>query len=482
MRILLTGWLCLTLAASLPAQVKPAGIFGNHMVLQRNKPIPVWGTASPGEKITVSLSGHTLKTKASKTGDWSVTLPAMKEGGPYNLTLTGKDTVTLSDVLIGEVWLCSGQSNMEWALKAADSAKREIEASTNDMIRHIKVPRTAALQPRREIGQPAEWKVSGPATAGDFTAVGYFFARELQKRLGVPVGLVNSSWGGTHVETWTSSEAFFSQAEFADLKAKYPTVDTPVKAPNAYATLLYNGMIHPLVGFAIRGAIWYQGESNAARAEQYNRSFPLMINDWRSRWKEDFPFYFVQLTHYQASKGDSQNGGSTWAELREAQTNTLRLPNTGMAVIIDIGNSGDIHPRNKQDVGMRLALQALAKTYGMNVPHEAPMVDKVSFDGNTASVTWHNTYDGMRVRNRYGHVNGFEVAGEDRKFHYARAWMGADGRVMVTCDKVARPVALRYGWSDDPADLNLFNSAGIPANPFRTDDWPRKTQGAAFGK
>jgi sialate O-acetylesterase len=481
MRILLTGWLGLALTATLQAQVRPAGIFGDHMVLQRNKPIPVWGTASPGERITVSLAGQSVRTKASKAGDWSVTLPAMKEGGPYSLTLAGKDTVTLADVLLGEVWLCSGQSNMEWPVKSADSARREIAASANDMIRHIKVPRTAALQPRREIGQPAEWKVCGPATVADFTAVGYFFARELQQRLGVPVGLVNSSWGGTHVETWTSGDAFFAQPEFADLKARYPSVDTPIKAPNAYATLLYNGMIHPIVGFAIRGAIWYQGESNAARAEQYQRSFPLMITDWRSRWKEDFPFYFVQLTHYQASKGDSQNGGSTWAELREAQTGTLKLPNTGMAVIIDIGNSADIHPRNKQDVGKRLALQALARTYGLPMPHASPMVDKVSFEGGMASVTWTNTYEGMVVKNRYGHVNGFEVAGEDRRFHYARAWM-ENGRVMVTSDKVARPVALRYGWSDDPADLNLFNSAGLPANPFRTDSWPRKTQGAGFGR
>jgi len=475
------GFLFLMAVTAPQAQVKPAGVFGNHMVLQRQKPIPVWGTASPGEKITVSLAGQTVKVKASKTGDWSVTLPAMKEGGPHLLSLTGKDTVTFSDVLIGEVWLCSGQSNMEWPLKNADSAKREIESSANDQIRHIKIPRMASLQPRKEISQPAEWKVCGPATAADFTAVGYFFARELQKRLGVAVGLVNSSWGGTHVETWTSAEAIFSQPPFAALKEKYPTVDTPIKAPNAYATLLYNGMIHPLVGFAIRGALWYQGESNAGRAEQYNMSFPLMIQDWRSRWKEDFPFYFVQLTHYQASNGDSQNGGSTWAELREAQTNTLKLPHTGMAVIIDIGNSKDIHPRNKQDVGMRLALQALAKTYGKEFPHEAPMVDAVEFQDSRVHISWKHAYGGLTVKNRYGHVNGFEVAGDDRRFYYARAWM-EHGKVVVTCDKVAKPVAVRYGWSDDPADLNLFNSAGLPANPFRSDDWPRKTQGAGFGK
>lgn len=480
MRKMFIALLCSMVLHTGIAQVKPAGIFGDHMVLQRQKPIKVWGTASPGEKVNVTFNGAAAKTKASKTGEWSVTLPAMSHGGPFEMIIEGKDKVTFSDILIGEVWLCSGQSNMEWIVNNSDSAKREIAQANHPQIRHIKVPKNPALQPRTDI-QPATWQICSPETVAQFTAVGYFYAREIQQKLGVPVGLVNSSWGGTHVETWISGEVLFGHPEFEALKAKYPTVDTVMKNPNTYGTLLYNGMIHPLVGLGMRGALWYQGESNAARADQYNLSFPMMIQDWRKRWQEDFPFYFVQLTHFQAAKGHSQNGGSTWAELREAQTNTLKLPNTGMAVIIDIGNSTDIHPRNKQDVGKRLALQALAKTYGMDIPHESPMYDTMTIDKRRAIISFKNVYKGLSVRNRYGYIYGFEMAGADQQFHYAKAELRKD-KIIVTCDKVKDPVAVRYGWADDPNDLNLFNSAGLPVNPFRTDNWTKKTKGAGFGR
>jgi sialate O-acetylesterase len=475
------------------AQLRTANIFGDHMVLQREKPIPVWGTASPGEKVTVSLNGASGSTKASKTGEWRVLLPAMTKGGPHTMTVQGRERVVLEDILIGEVWLCSGQSNMEWPLNNTDSAKRDIAEAGNPMVRHIKVPRRTSLTPKSEIA-PAQWEVCTPETAGGFTAVGYHFAKELHARLGVPVGLVNSSWGGTHVETWTSADAFFAEPAFAGLREKMPkdipgaVADGKAKAgdtalgPNAYATLLYNAMIHPLVGMGLRGAIWYQGESNAVRAGQYNTSFPLMITDWRRRWKEDFPFYFVQLANYRTTQnGTSQNGGAPWAELREAQDRTQRLTNTGMAVILDIGNSADIHPRNKREVGRRLALQALNKTYGLNVRCESPSFESMRIDGHRAVLTFRNTFGGLTVKNRYGYVNGFELAGEDGVFRYAKAWL-EDGRVVVSSEKVARPVSVRYAWADDPDDVNLFNSEGLPAAPFRTDDLPSRTKGVRFGQ
>ena len=475
------------------SQTRVAGVFGDHMVLQRQKPIPVWGTAAPGEKVIVSLNGATVSTKAAKSGEWRALLPAMPHGGPYTMTVQGRDKVVVEDILIGEVWLCSGQSNMEWPLNNTDSAKRDVAEADNPMIRHIKVPRRTSLTPKTEIA-PAQWQVCTPVTAGNFTAVGYHFAKELQARLGVPVGLVNSSWGGTHVETWTSADAFFAEPEFSGLREKMPkdiagaVSDGKAKAgdtalgPNAYATLLYNAMIHPLVGFGIRGAIWYQGESNAVRADQYNTGFPLMITDWRKRWNEDFPFYFVQLANFRTTvNGTSRNGGAPWAELREAQDRTQRLPNTGMAVVLDIGNSADIHPRNKRDVGMRLALQALKKTYGLDVRSESPSFESMRVDGDRAVLTFRNTYGGLIARNRYGYVNGFEVAGEDMAFHYAKAWL-EDGKVVVRSEKVAKPVAVRYAWADDPDDVNLFNEAGLPAAPFRTDNWPSRTAGVRFGQ
>ena len=489
MFIFLTSWVQTT-----KAQVKPAGIFGDHMVLQRDKPIKIWGRASQGERISVSLGPNTTATKASKSGEWMVLLPAMSHGGPYTLRIQGTNEVVFNDVLIGEVWLCSGQSNMEWSVANVDSAKREIEKSNHALIRHIKIPRNPSLEPVSDISA-ADWKVCSPETVGGFTAVGYFFAREIQQRLGIPIGLINASWGGTHVETWTSAASFYGHPEFAYLKDKLPASIAQLKAdtsktakaklqgdglhPNAYASLLYNGMIHPIVGIGMRGALWYQGESNAARAEQYNISFPLMIKDWRTRWKEEFPFYFVQLTNFQANKGNSQNGGSNWAELREAQANTLRLTNTGMAVITDIGNTTDIHPRNKQDVGKRLALQAFKKTYAIDTAFEGPSFQYMDIIRNKAYITCKNTFGGFEIRNKYGYINGFELAGADKEFHYAKA-VEENGRIVVTCDKVPVPVAVRYGWSDDVSDLNLFNKAGLPLAPFRTDDWPRKTKEVKF--
>jgi sialate O-acetylesterase len=631
----------------LQAQPKTAQVFGSHMVLQRNKPIRVWGTASPGEKITVTLADKSAKTKTARNGQWEATLPAMTHGGPYTMHIRGKQETMLEDILIGEVWVCSGQSNMEWPLRQTEHAEEKIARATNAMIRHLKVPRVTSLKPEADI-QPASWQVCSPETAGDFTAVGYFFALKLWQELGVPIGLVNSSWGGTHVETWMSGESFFEHPEFSALKTYMPKnldsiharrrsrindlvkqsqdrLPTPAEAfeyrsaaldhrnwktmdlpgaweqkglpaidgvvwfrrefqvpqdlrienpvlylamiddadstflngeyigsetvynkarlyrirpgllktmntiavkitdtggdggiygnagdmklqignmsvpldgpwhyriekvsddngsinPNAYPTLLYNAMIHPLTRLAVQGVIWYQGESNAGRAEQYRISFPIMIEDWKKRWNDSLPFYFVQLTHWKAGGGDSRNGGSTWAELREAQQKSLWIDKTGMAVITDIGNTEDIHPRNKADVGLRLALQALAKTYGKNIPCESPRFKLMEKQGNRFAVHFDYIYEGWEVRNPYGYINGFEVAGADQKFYLARAWVRGR-QIVVESDKVPDPVAVRYCWSDDPNDVNLFNSIGLPAMPFRSDDWPMKTHGVKF--
>jgi sialate O-acetylesterase len=631
------------------AEVILPRIFSSHMVLQRNKPIAVWGWATPNEKVSVSLATSTLSTKADKAGLWSVSLPALPAGGPYNLKVAGKNTVDITDVMVGEVWVCSGQSNMEWVVKNVKDAEKEMASATNPMIRQLKVPLKTSLDPKEDI-DGGQWQVSSPATVGEFTAVGYFFARELYEKLKVPIGLINSSWGGTMVETWISGPTFFGDPLFADQRSRMPasfdaivrtqqdkldqllkntqgslppasevagfktvqwndaawktmslpsvwenaglpdvdgvvwfrrefqlpadlnlgnariqlgTIDdidstwvngvlvgtettwnkernyaippsllhagrntiavkvidngggggiygdkggmkvsigsfsTPLDgpwkyriaeiynaasgvSPNSYPTLLYNAMIHPLIRYRVAGAIWYQGESNAGRAVEYGHSFPLMINDWRKAWKDSLPFFFVQLAAWEASGGTSQNGGSEWAELREAQTQTLQLPATGMAVTVDIGESKDIHPRNKQDVGKRLAAQALDKVYHQPGVSGGPLFGTLEIRGSQAILHFSQAGSGLTTRNRYGYLNAFEVAGADRQFHYARARIEGKDEVVVECDAVTGPVAVRYAWADDPADVNLYNLEGFPAQPFRTDSWPSKTAKAHY--
>ena len=464
------------------ANVTLPRIFGSSMVLQRNKPIAIWGWADAGEKITVQFNKQVKKTKAGKDGSWKVELNQEVAGGPYQLIVAGKNTITFEDVLVGEVWICSGQSNMEWSVKNSDSAKREIRESDYPMIRHIKVPRTIAATPAKDI-TGGVWQKADSTTTGDFTAVGYFFARKLFKELNVPIGLVNTSWGGTMVETWTSREAFEKTEEFKDLFSTVPFTDIQASAdkagkpvsPNAYPTLLFNGMINPLIPFSIQGAIWYQGETNAGRAFQYRKAFPLMIQDWRQRFGQgDFPFYFVQLASFNASNGTSAKG-SGWAELREAQMATLSLPNTGMAVTMDIGESKDIHPRNKQDVGARLAAIALNNIYGVKMEFSGPLYQSSTTDGNKIVVSFAHANNGLVIKDKYGYLKGFEVAGADKKFYYAKADV-KNNQVIVYSDSVASPVAVRYGWADDMPEVNLYNKDGFPASPFRTDTWKGVTE------
>ncbi len=466
------------------ADVRLPQIFSTNMVLQRNIVIPVWGWAAPGEKISVQFNKQTKTTKAGRDGKWNVALNQEMAGGPFTLIVKGKNTVTIDNVLVGEVWLLSGQSNMEMMVKHSSDKRydKDIREASNNQIRHIKFATTVSDTPALDV--PGVWKIGNDSNnVADFSSVGYFFAQKLYEELHVPIGLVNATWGGTIVETWTSREALDKDNDlktgikktYAEVKAAKP--DGKV-GPNEYPSLLYNGMIHPLIPYAIKGALWYQGESNAGRAKQYAKSFPLMIADWRARWKEgEFPFYFVQLASWNANNGNSANG-SSWAELREAQTSTLSIPNSGMAVALDIGDSKDIHPSNKKEVGLRLAAIALIKNYGQKGEYSGPVYESMATAGSKALLSFKHA-DELWIKDNYGYLKGFEVAGADQKFYYAKAAVN-DGKVEVFSDSVAAPVAVRYGWADDMPEANLYNKSGFPAVPFRTDNWKGVTDNEKY--
>jgi sialate O-acetylesterase len=649
--VLATLFFCALAASPVLAELRLARIFSDHIVLQRQKPIPVWGWANANENVSVALAGQTKSVSADASGKWTVEFAPIEAGGPFELKVSaGSGNLTIKDVLVGEVWLCSGQSNMEWTVKQSDNFAAEKKDADYPQIRQFYVEHTVEIEPQTDL-KKGEWKAGSPETVGDFTAVGFFFAREIYKKLKIPVGLVHSSWGGSQVEGWISREGMISSDELGEygrnlpknwaeadalleqnvkkitlgdanlsptaadekrylepnydfskwhpasamgqwdwqgiwawrgngfmarkvelpqsfvnqettlglaesysyneiyingiqifkgiLKGKREIViprDTwtagenrilikmnktiepewfglgfmgsaddvfvaaktekiPLAKENWYlmpsfaerheyahssnnvGTAIYNGMIAPLVPFAMRGVLWYQGETNAGRAFQYRKTFPLMINDWRKKWNDDFYFYFVQLSSYGANQ--SSNDGSNWAELREAQTMTLSLPKTGMAVTTDIGNPNDIHPTNKQDVGKRLAAAALKQTYGQELPSGSPLFDSVKFENSKAFVSFKFAYDGLWAKDKFGYVKGFEIAGADKKFYYARAEITGD-KTVVWSEKVKNPVAVRYAWSDAPTDANLYNSAGFPAAPFRTDNWRGITEGNKF--
>jgi sialate O-acetylesterase len=648
----------LVVAISADAEVRLPAIISDNLVLQQGTKVRIWGNANAGEHVAVTFDKKTSNITADAQGRWQVLIGPFKAGGPYELTVKGDNVLTIKNVLVGEVWLCSGQSNMEWPLVNTTGGAEAVAQAKNPEIRLFTVEKHTSTSPLTDV--EGHWVVTTPDAAAHFSAVGYFFGRELYEHLKVPIGLINSSWGGTPAEAWTSHEALLSSPELKPILDRYESslnalpetkatyaqalaqweeknlyidsgnkgealgyadpststtdwsqmdlpkqieaagllidgaiwfrkvVELPAEwsgkdlvlnlppiddqdvtyfngakigsigreTPNSYMvprkyvvpgslvragrnviavrvfdsageggfgrggamslgpagaaesslislrgtwdykvelalepkhpdwgsrpeavgvsnqnnpSVLYNAMIAPLVPFAIRGAIWYQGESNAGRAYQYRTLFPIMIRNWRSAWGQEFPFYFVQLANWHASK--AQPDESDWAELREAQTMTLREPQTGMAVIIDIGDENDIHPRNKLDVGRRLAAWALAGTYGQKVIPSGPLFDKYTIEG-----------DKVRIRFKYGSglktidggpVKGFAIAGEDHRFVWADARIDGD-TVIVSSPTVPKPVAVRYGWADNPI-ANLYNNAGLPASPFRTDDWPGVT-------
>jgi sialate O-acetylesterase len=651
----LTFW-----SQSARAEVRVPAIIGDNMVLQQGRKARVWGMAQSGEKVAVTFAGHTERTVADAQGHWQIFLGPLSTGGPFELTIAGSNTLTFKNVLVGDVWICSGQSNMEFPLVNATGGADAIAQANYPEIHLFTVQRTTASAPLADV--KGHWVVATPDQVGQFSAVGYFFGRELYQRLKIPLGLIHTSWGGTPAEAWTSHEALTAVPEFKPILDRYQAsletlpqrrsdyehalatweqqnlysdpgnkgeglgyadpkfassdwstmklpqffetaglnidgavwfrkeVDLPSswagqnlelnltaiddfdvtyfngtqvgatgnETPDSYLvprryvvpgslvhagpnliavrvfdrageggfgradlmslkpvgakeaeaislvgswtykvelalepkkpdygarpelpgptnqnspSVLYNAMIAPLKPFAFRGAIWYQGESNANRAYQYRTLFPAMIRDWRAAWGQgDFPFYFVQLANWHAAPREP--GESDWAELREAQTMTLREPQTGMAVIIDIGDANDIHPRNKLDVGKRLAAWALADTYQQKVESSGPLYDSFSVKGEMVVVKFKHLGGGLKTSDD-GPPKGFEIAGVDHKFVWAEARVEGD-TVVVWSKDVSNPVAVRYGWSDNPL-CNLYNRAGLPASPFRTDDWPGVT-------
>jgi sialate O-acetylesterase len=462
--------------------VKLPSLFSSHMVLQRDQKDRVWGRADPGEEVTVSIDKQVLTTKAGPDGKWMVTLDPMPAGGPHTLTVVGKNTVTLGDVLVGEVWLCSGQSNMQWSVAQANDGDLEAQSANYPKIRLISVPNVGTQEPQDDF--KGSWEVCTPQTVGQFSAVGYFFGRQLYQTLGVPIGLIDDSWGGSACEAWVRRDLLASDPRYEALLDRWKKIesgDQAATAKNAKGMLagnarpanIYNGVLKPTIGYGMRGAIWYQGESNASRAYQYRHLFPLMIQSWRDEWKiGDFSFYWVQLADFRAEKPEPAE--SDWAELREAQTMTMsRLPNTGEAVIIDLGEAQDIHPRNKQDVAKRLARWALARDYGIKVPYQSPTFKAMEKQGSKIVVTFDHVGAGLKPFD-VAMPSGFAVAGDNHKFVWASAKVVGKDKVEVSSDQVSDPVAVRYAWADNPV-CNLYSREGLPVTPFRSDDWPGVT-------
>jgi sialate O-acetylesterase len=453
--------------ARLSAELKLPSVFGNHMVLQRDQALPVWGWDAPGTEVSVSLGEARAAAKADAEGKWSVKLPAMKAGGPHVLEVKGTSTARFEDVAVGEVWICSGQSNMEWTVAASADAEKEIAAASEPRIRHIKVPHTPAAAPQADVAAGG-WQLSSPATTGSFTAVGYYFARRLLKDLDVTVGLIGSNWGGTRIEPWIPPQGFQKVEALKDIAeklAEFPQKSPEGKVNHQSALALYNGMIHPLVPYAVRGALWYQGESNNGEGMLYHEKMKALIAGWRALWdRDDMPFYYVQLAPYRYG-GDPTKLAGIW----EAQLATLAVPHTGMAVTVDISNVADIHPRNKQDVGKRLALCALAKTYGKHdVVHSGPLYKSMDVQGDAVRLAFEHLGGGLVSRDGKP-LSWFTIAGEDRKFVPAEASIDGD-KVVVRAAAVPHPVAVRFGWHQE-AEPNLSNKEGLPASPFRTDKW-----------
>ena len=504
---LLLPWLGLLAAAR--GDVTLAPLFQDHAVLQRDQPLPVWGHAAPGEHVTVAFHGQTIGTTATTDGRWIVYLAAMPASAePAELVVTGKNTLAVKDVLVGEVWLASGQSNMEWPLKSAANGEHEVAAANHPQLRIFSVLHHVADQPVETI--TGSWQPCTPESVPMFSAVAYFFARDLQHKLGVPVGVIGSYWGGTPIESWMSGTTLRSMAAWPAIDARWrkDSADWPAyhlrypalradwgkaeeyaKAVHAKNPLpwppppmgpgtpfepngLFNGMIAPLQPYGLRGIIWYQGEQNWPRPEEYAELFPAMIRSWRAQWGQDnLPFLFVQLANFTVVNDPTNRA---WSRLRDAQAQTLQLPATGMAVTIDIGNPRDIHPLNKQDVGRRLALIAKTQVYGIPGDFSGPMFAYVT--GEHSALRVHFTHAGTGLISSGKPVQSLEIAGVDKKFYPATGKIERD-TLLVSARAVPVPLAVRYAWTNAP-EANLFNGAGLPAAPFRSDDWETAPQPA----
>jgi sialate O-acetylesterase len=474
---MLIRWIvCVMLAACAHAQVSLPPQFSSGMVLQRGEPAPIWGEGAPGEIVRVRLGDEVRETVAGDDGSWSVTLDARAAGGPHAIVIEQAGaSIELDDVLFGDVWLCSGQSNMQWALRLTDRFATDGPASADDGLRLFSVERRVAAKPAERLLE-GEWAAASPETTADFSAGSYYFGRELRRELGIPIGLIHSSWGGTRAEAWTPIDDIAAGPPMVSKlmdhwRGRLPadTGEVTVQQPGA----LYNAMIHPLRDRPIAGVIWYHGEANAARAEQYRELMPLLIESWRGVFgRDDLPFGMVQLASFKARVETPTE--TPWAELRDAQLHTARtLPDVGLACAIDIGEANDIHPRNKHDVGVRLARWALGEVYGLDVVPSGPVASSHAVEADQMRIVFEHA-DGLTTADDAAPL-AFTIAGEDRVFHNAQAEI--QGRsVVVRSDAVPSPVAVRYAWADNPA-VNLVNAEGLPAVPFRTDGWPGVTAG-----
>lgn len=491
------------------AAVRLPSLFTDRMVLQRDMPVPVWGWAAPGETVTVKIAGQILTTKADEAGKWRVTLDSLHTVDPLKMEIAADNTIEVSDILVGEVWICAGQSNMEWPVKDSSDADLEIAAADRPEIRLITCATTGTEEPEQDF--QGQWELCSPQSVPEFSAVGYCFGRELSQQLHVPIGLIDVSWGGSACEAWirrdrlegnplyendlkTSDKGvadYKKTPEWADYTVRLekwrqkargaaaagqhepfgrPGDVSPVTSQGRAANI-FNSRLMPVTPYAIRGVIWYQGESNCGRGAQYREMFPLLIKSWRDDWAQgDFPFYWVQLTSY------TEDPPKQWAqlpELREAQTLALdRLPNTGQAVTIDIGDAHDIHPRNKLDVAKRLARIALVRDYGKKFAYLSPRFDSMEKHPGRIVVRMKDVGDHL-ITTQTGRVLGFEIAGDDRKWFEADALITGKDTIEVKNAQVADPAAVRYAWRGSPT-CNLYSFEGLPATPFRTDDWPRQ--------
>jgi sialate O-acetylesterase len=494
--------LALVTAAPLLADVKLPALISDHMLIQQGMPVRIWGSANPGETVKVAFQSQSRTATAGTAGKWEVFLSPVPAGGPYEMTITAANSITVHDILAGEVWVGSGQSNMEFPMAHVKDFEKEIAAANFPDIRLFTVKRVVTPEPADDV--QGSWSSCTPDTVKNFSAVAYFFGRELHQTRHLPVGLIHSSWGGTPAQAWTEKSYLDDdqnlhmyltnwdktltdypaklqdyekmvlpkwEAQVAAAKASGKTPPAKPAAPvgpghqNTPAGL-YNGMIAPLTPYAIRGVIWYQGESNASanEARLYRRLFPAMIESWRKEWHEgSFPFYFVQLANFQT------NGW--WPVLRESQTETLELSHTGQALAIDVGNRTDIHPTDKQTVGHRLALVALSQTYGENILSSGPTFRELTLDGPEATIWFDSVGRGLDAKG--GSLSGFAIAGSDQKFVPATARI-VENRVVVSSPEVKDPKAVRYAWADYPM-ATLYNRDGLPAVPFRTDSWSDAT-------
>jgi len=475
------------------ADVTPASLFSDHMVLQQGMPVPVWGKAEPGEQVTVELGSQKQTATAGADGKWIVRLTELKSSPQaVEMTIAGKNTLTIKDVLIGEVWLGSGQSNMEFSVSkkakyfaGVNDEAKEIAAADFPQIRMFTVKMKLTDQPQDDcVGQ---WQVCSPETVGAFSAVGYFFSRDLQQAIHLPVGFINTSYGASTAQAWISKDVLDADPQFSQLMSTFaqtlakwdargtsPAAAAPTTAPAGRAargkarnphqdqhnpTLLWNAMLHPVQPFAIRGALWYQGESITGSTAQFTALTETLITSWRKQWGEgDFPFYFVQLA--------ALDNNSNKPEVREAQAQVLAIPNTAMAVTIDIGDKANVHPKDKQDLGDRLARIARANVYGEKIEPSGPLYQSMQVEGSTVRITFSHVGGGLVAKG--GDLKTFEIAGKDGKFVPASATIDKE-TVVVSSPDVAVPTAVRYAWNRWPEGCNLYNADGLPAAPFRTD-------------